>query len=313
VILCVRRAQWVPVGGFIAAGFLLIFLPLFVVNRWDVVAGMMERSLGSEESVTNHAMLVVWNAGRTLLAFNYNVHGGPFVATSLAEPITAVLYVLGLGCAIFTWKDVRSLGLLVWLAIGLTVTGVLSNHDYVSVQRLHYVLPVVAILGALAAERIRRTLEALSPIWRRTWFKIAIVAALLVLVTASNLHRWFVVTPKLAPLNRMALVIRTIESARCRQARMRPIVFNHGKPGDFEMPIEARGTPLPEFALYDANAGSKLETADSRCVLFLTPWDSGAGGLMQKMETRHPKSRAVEEASPAGDAKISVYYPTTAR
>jgi hypothetical protein len=312
VMLCVRRAQWLIVGGFVAAGFLLFFLPLFAVNRWDVVTGMMQRSLGSEERVANHAMLTLWIGGRTLLAFNYNVHGGPYVATSLAEPFTAALYVLGVACALTTWKDVRSRGLLVWLAIGLIVTGVLSNHDYVSVQRLHYVLPAVAILAALALDRSWRMLAVLSPSWNRRGAEVAFVAFALGLVTASNLYCWFVQMPKLAPVNPMALVIRTIELPRCQKASLRPLVLNHGKPGDFEGSIEPRGTAVPDFGLYD-DPTSWLDTADSRCVLFISPSDPGAVKLMQEIEARHPQSHAVEEASPSGDTRIRVYYPSTAR
>src|SRR5262249_39713390 len=114
-------------------------------------------------------------------------------------------------------------------------------------------------------------------------------------------------------VNPMALVIRTIELPRCRQASLQPLVLHRGRPGDFEGSIEPRRTgALPKFALYD-DAASWLETADARCVLFMSPSDAGGGELMQKMESRHPQSHAVEEASPSGNISIRVYYPSTAQ
>jgi hypothetical protein len=238
---------------------------------------------------------------------------GPYVAGSLAEPLTAALFVLGLGYALATWRDVRSRGLLVSFAIAVIVTGGFSSHNYVPVQRLHYAFPVVALLAALAADRTGRVLAALSPLWNKAGVRIGMGVLLIGLVTASNLYRWFVQTPKLISVNPMSLVIRTIELPRCREAKLPPIVVNVGIPGDFRGSIEPRHTvALPEFAVYDGPQ-TWLESADSRCVLFTEPSDAGARELIEKMEARHPQSHSVEESGGSGEIRIRVYYPSAAR
>jgi hypothetical protein len=37
---------------------------------------------GTAEVAANRALLPYWNLGRSLLAFNYNTHNGPFVGGS---------------------------------------------------------------------------------------------------------------------------------------------------------------------------------------------------------------------------------------
>src|SRR5262249_11807833 len=202
--------RWPAVGGLVGAGFLLLFLPMLVVNRTPLIGRMLEQSLRSNEAAANHALLPIWNAGRSLLAFNYNTQSGPFIAGSLMEPVTAALFVLGLASCAVGWRDARMRLLAIWFAIAITVTGVFSKYDYVSVSRLHYVLPVVALLAAIALDRTLSIAEGSLPVRWKSSARIVLPAVVLALITASNLYRWFRVSPSRAAGSQEALTIRIL-------------------------------------------------------------------------------------------------------
>jgi hypothetical protein len=310
IVLGVRPRQWPAIGGLVAGGFLLLFLPMLVVNRGELVGRMLEQSLRSKEVAANRTMLPIWNCGRSLLAFNYNTHSGPYMAGSLAEPVTAALFVLGLSYCATAWRDARSRCLLGWFAIAVTVTGVLSKYDYVSVSRLHYVLPVVVLLAALGLDRTLRGVQAFVPAAGKWWPRVATAAAAIALITASNLHRWFVESPLRAASSTEALTIRILELPRCQRAARPPLIVDVGVGGGILPALDARKSPArPEFGLY-SDEPRWLETADLRCVIFRSPADQEARDLMKAIEERFPSKEAAEEHDRSGQTKIRVYYPS---
>ena len=308
IVLGVRSRRWPAIGGLVAAGFLLVFLPMLAVNGGHLITGMLEQSLKSAEDVTDRAMLPIWNSARSFLAFNYNVHAGPYMSGSLAEPVTAALFVIGLSYCAATWRDARSRCLLAWFVIAVTVTGVLSKYDYVSVSRLHYALPVVVLLAALGLDRTLRALRVILPEGRKLWPLVGSAAAIL-LITVSNLHRWFDVAPRESPSSPDAVTIRVLERPICQRATWPLLVVDVGVGGAIPPAVRARATPRPpEFALYGAEP-RWLPTADSRCVVFPSPRDETAVALMKAIEERFPGKRAVEERDRSGQTVIRVYYP----
>jgi Dolichyl-phosphate-mannose-protein mannosyltransferase len=320
IILSVPIVRWLPTGLAVLAGFIPTLLPMALVNRGELIARMLEQSGEgtTAEVAANRALLPFWNIGRSLLAFNYNEHSGPYVAGSLAEPVTAMLFVLGLGFAIASMRDGRSRTLLAWFALAITTTGILSKYDYVSVSRLHYVLPVVALLAALALDRLLRVLESWNPgRWdiRSSQFVIPAgalgCAAVLVLVTYANLHRWHVEMPPQVPSTPEAVAVWILELPQCSGVTARPLVVNRER-GDDELILAllARGDPwFPSFATYD-DPPSWLADVGKRCIVFRLPYDPGSLKLIQQLERHSPGVPGFDVTDPSGERRLRVYYPT---
>lgn len=216
VLFAMRPQNWLRVGIPLLAGFALLFLPLFIVNGSDIVSAMLSQSGqgGSSEVVANRSLLPLYNSGRSFLAFNYNEHDGPYLCGSLAEPITALLLLLGIARAFATWGDRRSRLLLVWFFFSTITCGVLSKYDYVSVSRLNYLLPIVVLLAALAADQAIEVCRAWVP-RRLAWYFTALAVTVVLGASGfSNLHRWFVETPGNYASTPDALAVRAISEPR---------------------------------------------------------------------------------------------------
>lgn len=310
VLLTLPRSRWVRIAVPVACGFVLLFLPMLVVNRGALWTAMLDQTWSSSarERDAGWFALSLINAGRSLLAFNYNTHQGPFLHGSLAEPVTAALFPLGAGYLLATMHEARSRLTLAWFVIGLGATGVLSRYDYVPVSRLHYVLPAVVLMAAVALDR---TLDGMiPPLSRRRWEWLAAGGVLIALavVAVSNLHRWFVVAPARVPRTSDSLAVQVLEKPECQRAARPPLIVDEGVVGAIGPAVEARATPIrPEFALF-AQAPDWIETAPSRCVIFYSPNDGRALSLMRALEARWPESRGVDLYDSPRSKYVRVYF-----
>jgi hypothetical protein len=228
-----------------------------------------------------------------------------------------MLFVLGLGLAVARWRDVRSRFLLLWFFVGILVTGVLSKYDYVSVSRLHYQLPVIAILAALAVDRGLAVAQRVFPlvedltIARNSLSGWALAGVVLTVlgVTYGNLHRWFVEAPAAVPSTPDALTIRVIENPVCQHAPRAPLVVAEGIGGALPPATAAIGVlKRPDYAIY-GQPPSWVETANLRCIIFRSPRDGPAAALYQSLATRWPAATSVDERDRSGEVTVRVYYP----
>jgi hypothetical protein len=312
VALTVRRGRWLPVGAVILAGFATLLLPFLVVNKTAILMRMLEQTgVGpTPEHAANRALLPLWNTGRSLLAFNYNTHLGPYLYGSLAEPVTAALLPLGLAYVLATWRDFRSRFVFVWWGLAIAATGVLSKYDYVSTSRLNFLMPVVALLAALAVDRTIATFEVpTSARWRRV-MTLGGVGLVLAAVSWGNLHRWFVETRAHAPSSPQTLTMRAMERPECLNASLPPLIVDVGIGGSTDIALVARGSRVrPKYALY-ADPPTWIESAPQRCVIFRAPFDPDAQELARALEARWPQAHSVFEVDQAGVIRVRVYYPT---
>lgn len=313
VILPWRR--WVLAGLPVLAGFGVVVLPLFASSKGDVIAKMLEQtgSGTTTEFAANRTLLPFWNLGRSLLAFNYNTHDGPYLFGSLAEPITACLFALGIGYLVATSRqDHRSRLLVAWFVVGIVVMGVLSKYDYVSVSRLNFLMPVVALAASVALDRAGSVAEEVVSPPVRGYVGFVIITATLGLVAYSNLHRWFVEAPAHVPTSPDSVAIRVIEDPRCQLASQPPLIVDVGIGGAMYPALQAiNGMVKPEFAFYGEST-DWVQTAPRRCVIFRAPRDQQARSLMQDLETRWSFERPVTEHDRSGIVSVVVYYPRTA-
>jgi hypothetical protein len=311
ILVSVAPRRWFRVGTALMAGFLCFFLPLAVVNGSDLIRTMLEQtgSGTTTEYAANRAMLPLWNTGRSLLAFNYNMHNGPYLYGSLAEPVTAALFVLGLGYVIATWRDSRSRLILVWFTIGIITTGILSKYDYVSVSRLNYLLPVVAILAALAFDHVIVVLQAHIPVALRPAFVAVVFAGVLGLISVINLHRWFIEAPAAVASVPDAVAVRVISQPQCLLASQLPLVVDVGLGGALGPALDARGEAgKVQVALY-TDPRTWIKAMPARCVIFRSPTDPRAIAAMQAIARHWPRLQVVTERDISGATTILVYYP----
>ncbi len=321
LVLTVRPRSWVTAGAPLLGGFLFFFLPMAATSKTEIVTRMFEQTGegSTTEVVANRALLPLWNAGRSLLAFNYNTHDGPYLLGSLLEPVTALFFVLGLGCALATWRDRRSRFLLAWYGLGIVVTGVLSKYDYVSVSRLNYLLPVTVLLAALAVDRglqvlsrevaLGRRARGLAPDQARV-LSGAVVGLVLGLSLYANLHRWFVEMPGTVPSTPDALTLKVVETPACQTALLPPLVVDVGIGGAMGPALEAMSGSVvkPQFALY-SDPPTWIETATARCVIFRDPTNPRAVSLAQQVSARWPGRAPVDEPDRSGRTYVRVFYP----
>jgi hypothetical protein len=309
IALQVHPRAWLRFGLPAVAGFLALVVPMFVATGSDLVARMLEQSGAgtSTEPVRDRAMLPLLNLGRSLMAYNYTRHDGPYVWGSLAEPVTAAFFVLGLGYAIATWRDARARTVLAYFAVGILVTGILSKYDYVSVSRLHYLIPIVAILAALAIDRALRVVAtSVPPV--ANGVVVAGAVAIIGLASASNLHRWFVETPSRVPTSSDTVVIRLLQSDSCNHATDDPLIIDRGIGGRLGPALEAIGQiRQPRVILYEDE--SWIATAPTRCVLFRNPEDPPAKAAISAVQERWPNANPQIETDRSGKTKIAVFYP----
>ena len=311
---CAPWRRWFAASWPLVFGFLVALAPMVVTDGKAIVLRMLEQSgTASDEVVRNRAMLPIWNTGRSLLAFNYNTHDGPYLYGSLAEPVTAALFLLGLGLALGTLRDVRSRFLLAWFGLGLTATGILSKYDLVSTSRLHFVLPAVALLAALAAETVLYAGGRLARGEGRGTLGNLLAFFVVVTVTGGNLHRWFVEAPAKLQSTADAVLLRILQKDGCLATPRPTLVVDVGIGGEIEPALEATGRKIPvEFALYAKGPSPWIETAPERCVVFRSPFDADARPLLDALEKRWPTLHAVEETDVAHRTTLLAFYPSSA-
>ncbi len=150
------------------------------------------------------------------------------------------------------------------------------------------VVPAVCIIAALAVDR---TLRSLSSILRRGSALVGPigVAVVLLLVTTSNLYRWFRVSPRQVQSTADAVLVRILEKTECRTAALPTLVVDIGIGGAIGPALEALPEKIPvEFALYSPSPATWIESASGRCVVFRQPHDQEAAKLRAALEKRWP-------------------------
>lgn len=309
-VFTVRPGSWFRAGSGILAGFAALFLPLLAVNKKDLINAMLAQSGqgNSTEAVANRALLPVYNTGRSLLAFNYNEHDGPYLHGALAEPLTGLLFVLGLATALATWRDSRSRVLLVWFILGITACGVLSKYDYVSVSRMNYLLPIVALLAAVACDWAIRIVQRRVPVNARPPFALITVVVVLIIVSYNNLHSWYVETPAHTPSSPDAMAIQVIGDPRCMAAPQLPLLVGETLGGEILPALDARGIPNHVVLAPYNKASTWIESLPRRCAIFRSKDDPRARQVMAEIAVRWPTIPPVQVHDISGLTTIAAYY-----
>ena len=205
-ILLLYRKQLAPRQLLIfILGFFIAYLPLlFHFARFPEAFG--KRSAGvfilSERNLL-HAVgkdYLWWRDLPTLLAaqtqqvIRFFIDKGDDSAFYFAEnpgldPVTAVLFWLGLGVSAIRYRRLQELTLLVWFVCGIVLAGILTN-DAPNAPRLLIVLPVAFILAGVFLQRLYEYLSTAKVSFVRS--ELVIFTMILGLTLYLNVSLYFV-------------------------------------------------------------------------------------------------------------------------
>jgi 4-amino-4-deoxy-L-arabinose transferase-like glycosyltransferase len=79
----------------------------------------------------------------------------------MTDPITGLLFAIGLGYAFLGWRDQRKILLLMWLVLGLAGSFLSSQHESPQSYRALTALPAVVLLAADVLDRVARAVYCL--------------------------------------------------------------------------------------------------------------------------------------------------------
>ncbi len=152
---------WMALGFFVAFGPMLAFAlksPEQMMGRGNVVTLLnptVVEHLKGKYQVSSLQGVVAENIKRSLLMFSaYGDSSTHFsLPRPMVDPFTAALLVMGVGIALRRLKEARSMLLLAWL-LGTMVLGSVILNDPPFWPHLTVLLPAVAILAAMALDRL---------------------------------------------------------------------------------------------------------------------------------------------------------------
>ncbi|MBI5283673.1 MAG: glycosyltransferase family 39 protein [Chloroflexi bacterium] len=217
-----RPAVFVPLAG----GFILLTLPLFATDGpahvFDQMFGQSAISYSSEVTGDRYERLIV-NLQFSFVSFNFMTEGRHYVWGSMADPLTAMLYVLGLGVVVPRINRPAYRLLFIWWLVEVAFNGFTNPYPKPPISRMHAVVPPVAALAAIAVDAIVRPIAAASPhrrlIGDRTWqqgISWGVVVALFPLVLYLNLHRFWAQLPvRYGPPSWEPVVLRAYREPQC--------------------------------------------------------------------------------------------------
>jgi hypothetical protein len=80
----------------------------------------------------------------------------------MTDPVTGLLFAIGVGYAILGWRDQRRALLLFWLVLGLAGSYLSSHHESPQSYRALTALPAVILLAADVLDRVARAVHRLT-------------------------------------------------------------------------------------------------------------------------------------------------------
>lgn len=195
-------------------GFFVLFLPFLIVNKQTTIQQMLNLSLVHSDFVEPDQRFLFFfkNLWSSFIAFYSNSQTHHFISGSLIDPLTAVLFSIGLLLIIFNWQ--KYYFILFWFLAKIIVLGGFSRYTDVPLTRLYFLLPVISFIGAYGL------INSVDILKRRFSFckaGITISIALFAIFTL-NINRFYRQTPRRMQLTNEAVIIGAwIEG--CKQSK----------------------------------------------------------------------------------------------
>ena len=300
----------------LALGFILTVAPTFIVEREGVLTRMFGQVVGgySEDVAGSTLSRLLENIEINLQAFHYSPTVHTYVYGPLLDPVSGCLSALGIAYALghVRWGAFRLL--LVWFAIAIFMTGILSPYPHVAVTRVSFVLPPLAIMAGLLVERFLGSRHKESPEKRGT-SRVALFAVgviMLPLILALNLWQFWHVTPSVQPHTQEALAFAAFRSDACG-ADLETTVFAGRATGDGSLMQRLLATFYPDGPGHryvepsGLPAGEGIEGSPPRCVVFLDPGSAQSRELQQTLQHQYPDGRVELVVNPSKTSSVEVF------
>lgn len=251
----------------VALAFALMVGPTFALHGVDVINPMLNKAEEGNQTATARVERVAHNIVPSIMAFNYSPNASRYTSGSLLDPLSAVLFALGLGLTITKVKHPSFRLLLVWWIVGVGVTGVANPRAEVAITRMYYVLPPVAAMAGLALERALMPALALS---KRPGVQAAMatgaLSLLMVPILYLNLHRFWYESPRLQGTSYEATIVRAVMSDECKAEPKPAIVVTRYYTGliGYIFGVYQMGDRRPTVLSYDAALSPEGHLADGK-------------------------------------------------
>jgi hypothetical protein len=257
----------------LGAGLLVAGLPLFAADGWDAISVSRDRTVFGFTPDHEHVWIrILQNVPRSSIVWSYNPNPGHFVSGSLLDPVSAVLLVLGLGFGLARVRHQAYRLLGIWLGVTLLFAGLFSPYDRAPYDRLHLLLPVVAIYAGLALAAITRVAGRAVPRWPAAApaFGVALVVVLSPPLAYLNLHRFLVESPRVTPSTEERIALGGIFSSPCRGATRTLVVIRQPKPL-LDPALDSFGLRRDITTRATDDAATSADFADFGCVVITRP------------------------------------------
>jgi hypothetical protein len=294
-------------------GFVLAAAPIFAANGTAVITRMLNEVPGGYNAqITGPpGQKFVTNFWLNVPAYFGGLQGSHFATGSLLDPVTAALAALGIGLAVRWWSHIGAKVLLIWAAVGIGITALLSPYPYVAITRLLFGVPPLVLLAALAAVQVWKRVprHAASPQPARIGY--AAVVGLLVLVLSLNLQRFWVTTPNRMHMTQDAVVVKALRSDLCGPDMTRTVVVMRGF-GLLRASLLSYGpdNTLPRMVTHEELRPEQPIAVDGvRCVIFGDPNDDISKLQVEALTRAHPGAEVVPFRDLSGIAGVVIFRP----
>lgn len=297
-------------------GFAVASSPIFAASGTAVITRMFNDVPGVyAPAITGPAaQKIAANLWLHVPAYLTGTQGSHYTSGSLLDPVTAVLAILGFGLAVRWWSSFTARLALIWALVAIGVTALFSPSPVVPITRMLFGVPPLALLAALAAVHAWTHLPGSAPEHRQLRAGYAALAALLLVVLALNLHRFWVTTPSRMHLSQEAVVIRALRMPMCGPDMAQTVVVMRR----FELLRLALLSYGPQNTLprliphEEVRANQPIMLDGLRCAVFGDPTDDIARLQLVALGRAHPGSEVVQVRDLAGIGTVTVFRPPDA-
>jgi hypothetical protein len=262
----------------------------------DTISVMIAEVPGGYSAAVSGPALqrIAENATRNLLAFNFNADGHHYVTGSLLDPLTALLAVLGIGLAFRHVRRPTFRLLLIWIAIGSVVTGVLSPYPGVAISRLNFLVPPLTILAAFALVEGWRTARFKARFFSLRWTGPLAAVIVAIAIAGLNYDRFWRVSPGKFHLSPMAIAIGASRSDACSDNAPGTIYVGTGIDNPLQFALRSfadSGSAISPMTDYPELPATLESNASPKCVILVNPGDQSATDAQRWLLDRYPSGR----------------------
>ena len=301
LFLVIQRKK-IRISNLIAfyTGFLILFLPYLLVNLSVALKVISGRTLVESGEIPQGKRVVYFfsNLLNSFLSFFTNKGVVHFVSGSLLDSLTGLLFFLGLGSILVSFR--KYYFLLIVLLVLLVFLGGFSQYTYTPISRLYFILPVVALIAGVGLDKLLRLLEKLFP---HSCSLIAVLS-ILIFLFGLNFYRFYYQTPKIYQTTVEAVAIKAFKEL-CINTRtalidkypepvLQPAVLSYGFPNN------------PEILRVEDIRPSGLSRYN--CLILVRPSDPQIALLSNEIEKSSPLRRKSFVSDLTGKSTVFVYY-----